>query len=343
MTSKRKDFSAAPSNSARPASGDRRSFAGAAAVCLTWPLAMAQAPAKVLRIVVPYPPGGGMDAIARLLTDRIGQLESRPVIVENRAGAGGRLGIESVKRADADGSVVLLCPDFPLTIYPHIYKRLAYGLDDFSAVATCASSAYAVCVGPTLMSGVRTIADMLLWCRDHANEAVYASPSAGSAAHFAGFMLARSAGLELTHVPYKGGASALQDLIGGQVPFSINPIGEVMQYAQAGKLRVLATTGSNRSRLLANVPTLLESGIKDTVVSSWAGFFVPARTPVALTQHLNASLSTAIAAPDMTALLQSLGMEVPSPSTSAMFSSMVHDDYKRWKAVVRLSGFNAED
>ena len=321
----------------------RRRFAAAAGAGLVWPRVMAQAPGKALRVVGPYPAGGGTDAIARLLADRIGLLERRTVIVDNRGGAGGRLGVQSVKHADSDGSVLLFSPDFPLTIYPHIYKRLPYELDDFSAVAACATSSYAICVGPALMDSIRTVPDLIAWCRTHRQEALYGSPSAGSAAHFAGFLLARSAGLELTHVPYKGGASALQDLISGQVPFSINPIGEILQYAQAGRLRLLATTGAGRSQLLPDVPTLLESGIKESIVTSWAGFFVPARTPAATIQRLNAMLSAAIAEPGVTALLQRLGMELSAPSSSATFSAAVHADSARWKDVVRLAGFSAGD
>ena len=325
---------------------NRRNFVSgsAASLALTLsPQVLGQPAGKTVRIVVPYPAGGGTDVTARLLADKLRARYAPVIIVDNRVGGGGRVGVDSVKNADADGSLMLFTPDFPLTVYPHIYKRMSYELRDFAPVASCGVASMAIAAGPGLPASVKTIADFVPWCKANPKLAAYASPSAGSTAHFAGVMFSRAAGLDLLHVPYKGGALAVQDLIGSQVPVGFIPLGEILPHLGAGKIRLLATTGPTRSRFTPDVQTLVESGYKNVVVQSWVGMFVPAATPANIITRLNAELVQALKAPDVQNTLARFGFEYAVATPSAAFASLVKADLDRWGTVVKASGFTADD
>jgi tripartite-type tricarboxylate transporter receptor subunit TctC len=256
----------------------RRYFlAGAAALALP---AWAQTTVKNVRIIVPFPAGGGTDVLARLIADKMRGNYAPAVIVENRVGASGRTGVEAVKNADADGTTLLFTPDFLMTVYPHSFRKLSYDpLKDFAAVAIVASSGLALAAGPALPAEVKTVKEYLAWAKANPRQASYATTAAGGTPHFVGVMLAQASGVELTPVHYKGGGPALNDLMGGQIPVSVNPIGELLPQLKGGKVRVLATTGAKRSKFLPEVPTMAESGFPDIVLSPWLGFFAPAHTP----------------------------------------------------------------
>ena len=319
----------------------RRYFlAGAAALALpVW----AQTTVKPVRIIVPFPAGGGTDVLARLIADKMRGNYAPAVIVENRVGASGRTGVEAVKNADPDGTTLLFTPDFLLTVYPHSFKKLSYDpRKDFIPVAIVASSGLALAAGPALPPEVKTVKEYLAWAKQNQKLASFATTSAGGTPHFVGVMLAQAAGVELTPVHYKGGGPALQDLIGGQIPVSVNPIGELLPQLAGGKVRVLATTGAKRSKFLPDVPTMAESGFPDIVLSPWLGFFAPARTPADVVKRLSNGINDAVQSGDTQRNLIKFGME-SAVATPVGFAEILRQDVERWRPIVKASGFTAED
>jgi tripartite-type tricarboxylate transporter receptor subunit TctC len=306
------------------------------------PRARAQAIKKPVHIIVGFPAGGGTDVIARILADRLRGPYASTVLVENKPGAAARIAVEYVKNAEADGSVMLFTPDFPITVYPHSFRSLNYdSLRDFTPVAPAAKSMLTYNVGPAVPESVKTLAEFVAWCKTNPGKASYGTTAAGGTPHFVGMMLANAAGVAMTPVHYRGGAPALQDLIGGHVPASINPVSESMTQAKAGTIRMLAVTGSRRSAFLPDVPTMVESGY-NVVVESWLGAFVPAKTPAEIVNALSSAIGESVRSPAMVENLAKVGNE-PHFQTPAEFAATVKADIARWSPVVKASGFIAED
>jgi len=306
------------------------------------PRASAQAIKKPVRVIVGFPPGGGTDIVARILAERLRGPYAATVLVENKPGAAARLAVEYVKNAEPDGSVMLFTPDFPITVYPHSFRSLNYdSLKDFTPVSPASRSMLTYNVGPAVPPSVKTLADFLQWCKANPDKAAYATTAAGGTPHFVGMMLASEANIPMTPVHYRGGAPALQDLIGGHVPASVNPISEAMPAAQAGSIRILAVTGSRRSPFLPDVPTMTESGYK-VVVESWIGVFLPAKVPADVVNALSAAIAEAGKSPQMIESLAKLG-NTPAFQPPAEFAATVAADVARWAPVVKASGFVAED
>ena len=304
--------------------------------------ARAQTIAKPVRIIVGFAPGGGTDIVARLLAEALRGPYASAVIVENKPGAAARAAIEYVKNAEPDGSVMLFTPDFPMTVYPFSFRTLNYDpVRDFAAVVPVTRSMLTYNIGPAVPDEVRTLADFVQWCRANPGKANYATTAAGGTPHFVGMMLASSAGVPMTPVHYRGGAPALADLLGGHVPASVNPVSEILSFAQSGKVRTIAVTGSRRSRFLPDVPTMRESGY-DVVIDSWTGTFMPARTPAAIVNALGAAIGQALRSPGMVEMLAKEGNE-PALQSPAEFAATIAADLKRWGPVVKASGFVAED
>ena len=304
--------------------------------------ASAQTLAKPARIIVGFAAGGGTDVVARLLAEALRGSYAATVIVENKPGAAARVGIEYVKKAEPDGSVMLFTPDFPMTVYPFSFRALNYDpVRDFAAVAPVTRSMLTYNIGPAVPEAVRTLADFVAWCRANPDRAAYATTAAGGTPHFVGMMLASSAGLAMTPVHYRGGAPALADLLGGHVPASVNPITEIMSFAKAGTVRTLAVTGSRRSAFLPDVPTMRESGY-EVVIDSWTGLFMPAQTPAAIVAALNTEIGQALRSPRMVEMLAKEGNE-PALQTPAEFAATIAADLRHWGPVVKASGFVAED
>ncbi|MFL6797770.1 MAG: tripartite tricarboxylate transporter substrate-binding protein [Xanthobacteraceae bacterium] len=318
-----------------------------ASAAATVPVRMAsRAAAQTLRksahVIVGFPAGGGTDMIARIIADRLRGSYAPSVLVENKPGAAARLAAEYVKNADPDGSVMLFTPDFPITVYPHSFRSLNYDpVHDFAPVATTTKSTLTYNVGPAVPENIKTLSDFVAWCKANPSKASYATTAAGGTPHFVGMMLAAAAGVPMTPVHYRGGAPALQDLMGGHVPASVNPISEVLAQARAGALRVLAVTGSQRSAFLPDVPTMSEVGY-DVVIDSWLGLLVPAKTPPATVNALSSAVAAAVQSPEMIESLAKLGNE-PGFRGSADFGATIAADIARWGPVVKASGFVAED
>lgn len=297
---------------------------------------------RVTRIIVPVPAGGGMDACARLFAEYAPREALPQAIVENRPGGALRLAIEFVQRAEADGRTLLFAPASVFTIYPHIYRRLTYDLDrDFAPISTFC--AFDLALGVPASAPVSTLAEFLAWVRrEGGRAATFAVPAAGSAAHFAGARLARLAGVPLEHVPYRGSAPAMQDLLAGAVPAAFNVSGEFVAHRAAGRVKVLATTGAQRSPFYPDVPTFAESGFPDLVVGEWFGLFAPAATPAAVVAGLNAAVVASLARAEVQERLRALAY-APLHMAPEAFARRIRAERDGWAETVRATGFVVEE
>jgi len=322
----------------------RRKILFAAAAATLAGRAWGQGTPRPVRIIVPFPAGGSTDVLARLIADKMRSNNYAPsVIVENRVGASGRTGVEAVKNAEPDGTTLLFTPDFLMTVYPHSFRKLSYEpLKDFVPVAIVASSGLALAAGPALPAEIKTVRDYLTWAKANPKQASYATTAAGGTPHFVGVMLSQAAGVELTAVHYKGGGPSLQDLIGGQIPVSVNPIGELLPQLKGGKIRILAITSARRSRFLPDVPTMAESGFPNIQLSPWLGFFAPARTPADVVKRVSNAINDAVQSGDTQQNLFKFGME-SAAATPIGFGEIVRQDLEKWRPIVKASGFSAED
>jgi tripartite-type tricarboxylate transporter receptor subunit TctC len=322
----------------------RRSFVLATLALAAAPAALAQTVIdKPLKIVVGFPPGGSTDTLARLLADQLRGSYAPQVIVENKPGAGGRIGVQTVKTGDADGSQMLVTPTSILTIYPHVYKKLGYdSLADFTPVSSAASTMFSFAVSSSVPANVKTVSEFMTWAKANPKDANYGSPAAGAMPHFVGVMLARAAGVPMNHVPFKGGAPLVSDLLGGQIQSGVNPLAETVQHHPAGKLRILAVSGAQRSKSLADVPTMTESGYKDVVAEEYFGVFVPSKTPAAAVAKLNAAVRNALKAQQVIDGLGKLAWDIKGESPEE-FARIVGTELKRWGPVVQASGFSADE
>lgn len=305
--------------------------------------AAAQGSAKPLRIVIGFAAGGGTDALARALAEALRPAYPGGVIVENRTGASGRLAVQSVKAAEPDGSTVLFTPDFALTVYPHTFTRLGYDpVADLAPVAVAAKSGYALCAGPAVPGTVKDVRDWLAWIKADPQRNSYGSSGAGTTLHLAGAMLERAAGVSLNHVPYKGGALSMQDVIGGQIPVSINAVGEALPMVQSGRIRVLGTFGPQRNPFLPQTPTMVESGFKDVVSEAWLAFLLPSRTPAEVVSRLAQQVNQVTGSAELKERFAKFGMETQT-GTPAQLTALIGADTLRWAPVVKAIGFRAEE
>lgn len=325
---------------ARP--GRRAVLAGAAALVAAGAGRAAAQGGRITRVVVPVPAGGGMDACARLFAEFAPRETLGQAIVENRPGGALRLAIEFVQRSEPDGRTLLFAPASVFTIYPHIYRRLTYELErDFAPISTFCE--FELALGVPAASPASTLAEYLAWVRrESGRAAAFAVPAAGSAAHFAGARLARLAGVPLEHVPYRGSAPAMQDLLAGAVPAAFNVAGEFAAHRAAGRVKVLATTGARRSPFYTDVPTFAESGFPDLVVGEWFGLFAPAATPAATVAALNAAVASALARPEVLSRLETLAY-VPRHMDSAAFAARIRAEREGWAETIRATGFVVEE
>jgi tripartite-type tricarboxylate transporter receptor subunit TctC len=229
-----------------------------------------------------------------------------------------------------------------LIIYPHIYKHLSYDVfADLAAVTLACTYDFAWAVGPAVPASVKSLPDFLTWCKANPTKANFGSPAAGSVPHFIGVLLGKADGVELKHVPYRGTQPALQDLVGGQIQAVSAPVGEFLQQAKAGTVRVLGVSGKTRSRFMPAVPTFIEQGFKDMAFSEWFGFFAPAGMSVSVVLRANEALRAALGHQDVVDGLALMGLEATS-STPADLATRVKADHARWGPIVHKIGFTAD-
>ncbi len=296
-----------------------------------------------LRVVNGFAPGGTADVVSRRVAEKLHPAYAASAIVDNRTGAGGQIAVQFVKAAAPDGATALLTPMSMLGIYPHTYKKLPYDpVADLAPVSTGAIFDYGFAVGPAVPDSVKTVPQFLAWCKANPSKASFGSPAAGSSPHFIGILLGKAGGVDLVHVPYRGTQPAVMDMVAGQIPAVSGPVGEFIQYVQAGKCRLLATSGAKRNRFVPGVPTLVEQGYKDMALNEWFGFFLPAKTPADIVQRLNAAIRAALAQPDVVEGLAQVGLEAQATSPQEL-AAMLYADTERWRAIVKKVGFTAEN
>ena len=303
------------------------------------PRALAQPIARTVHVLTGFTPGL-QDALARLVAGQMsGYAES--IVVESRPGAGGRIAVEAVKSAEADGSVMLFAPLGFMMFFPHVYKTLRYRPQDFTPVSTVASTPTLLTVGPKVKADVKSLADFVVWCRANPKLATYGTPGAGTTLHFLGAMLSRSAGFDFLHVPYQG-VGAIQDLVKGVIAAAVMPIGSSLGLVQSGDLRALATTGPRRCPFVPAVPTVREAGYPSLEDLTWFAFFVPAKTPASIVDKLTAAIQAAVQTDEVRAGMAKLAVE-PDAIAMGEFARLIASESDRWKAIVQATGFVPTD
>ncbi len=304
--------------------------------------ALAQNQPELLRIVTGFAAGGTSDTICRRVGTQLAPSYAKTAVVENRTGAGGKIAIQLVKSATPDGATMLQTPTSMLTIYPHIYKKLAYDpRTDLAPVSVGCVFDFGLAVGPAVPASVKTVPEFLAWAKANPQGANFGSPAAGSTPHFIGALLGKSGGVELKHAAYRGTQPAMLDLLGGNVSSVSGPIGDLTQHLASGKVRILGVSGTKRSRFAPDVPTYEEQGIKEGTHSEWFAFFLPAKTPAETVARLNAALKAALAHKDVVDGLSTFGLEAMS-SSPAELAELVERDTAKWAPIVKAVGFTAE-
>lgn len=318
--------------------GDRVRFAFVVLISVLATVA-AHAQSNAIRIIFPYAAGGSGDATARLLADKLQTSLGQTVMVENRTGGAGRIGVNAVKNAVADGSTLLFTPFAAVTIYPFAYHTLDYDpFTDLVPITQVCTFDFALAVRSDFPA--KTPQELVSWLRANPASAQYGSPGAGALPHFFGLLFGRAAGVEMTHIAYKGTPPALSDLLGGQIPIVSSTVSDFLELHRAGKIRVIATSGEERTTDLPDVPTFKESGI-DIVGSGWYGMFALAHTPSDVVARLNAALVAALARPDIKQRVSGLGLK-PTGTSSAQLAAIQKADADKWAPIVKASGFVAD-
>jgi tripartite-type tricarboxylate transporter receptor subunit TctC len=297
-------------------------------------------PAKPLRFIVPFPPGGGNDTVARAIAQQMAPALGQPVVIDNRPGAGGSVGAELAAKAPADGYTLFLAGVGSHVVNPNLHAKLEYDpVRDFAPITLVASAPSVLVVNPGVPA--RTIAEFTAYARAHPGTLNYASNGNGSAAQLAAAMYESMAGVRMVHVPYKGIAQALTDLLSGEVQLMFGTVVALVPHIQAAKLRALAVTSVKRSALLPEVPTLAESGLPDYQAGSWYGVMAPAGTPRPIIERLHATIVKALRQPDVMQRLAAEGAEAIG-STPEEFAAHLKTELARVAAVVRAAGIKIE-
>lgn len=313
--------------------------AGAAAACLAAP-ALAQ-PGAVVKITVGYPPGGLMDAIARVLAQGLERELRRTVIVENRPGAGARLAASLFKRQPADGTNLMLATDSLMVHAPHVFTRLGFDVfQDFTPVAAVSSFSYVLATGPDPRAD--SLGALAEWLRASPDRAAFGHPGAGSAPHFFGLVLGERFGVPLTAVPYQGGAPLLTALAsGGQIAFGVNALAsDMLEFHRSGRTRIQAVTGDQRSALLPDVPTFGELGYP-SVPRGWSAIYLPHGAAAEVVSRLNEALQAVLAQQEVRERIAGFGMQTESGSAQRL-ARLARADYATWKPIIEKSGFKLD-
>ncbi len=297
-------------------------------------------PAKPIKLIVPFPPGGGTDISARTVVNKLSEGGKWTFVVENKPGAGGNLGVEQAVKSPANGYTLVIGQTSNLAINPALYAKLPYDpLRDLSPVALLVSAPVVLVVNAN--SKTRSLADLLVAARSDPGGVTYASPGNGTVSHLAGELLQRASGVKLTHVPYKGASQALTDTLGGQVQSFMSSVPSALGQLRGGKLRALAVTSAKRSPELPEVPTIAESGYPGFEANTWYGLLAPAGTPAPIVVMLNAEVNRVLATPEVRGRLASEGGDTLGGSPE-QFASFLKAEHAKWGRVVRDSGAKAD-
>lgn len=296
-------------------------------------------PTKAIRLIVPFAPGGSNDIMARLVGQNFTESMGQQVVVDNRAGASGIIGTDIAAKAPADGYTILMM-SLTLTVNPSLYKKLPYDTEkDLVAVTLVASAPLLLVVHPSVPA--KSLKELIAHAKANPGKLNFGSGGPGTTPHLAGEMLKTMTGLQMTHIPYKGGGPALADLIAGQIHLMLENIPSTLPFVKSGRLRALAVSGLTRSPLVPDLPTLDEAGLKSYEIVGWNGLFVPAGTPKAIVAKLHAETVKALGHPNVKERLATLGAEGVG-STPEQFAAFVKAEISKWAKVVKDAGLKQE-
>ena len=308
-------------------------FASAAAQAQSWP-------AKPIRIVVTFAPGGSSDTVTRIIAPKLGERLGQPIVVENRPGAGGNIGAELVAKSAPDGYMLLVGAQGALALNSFFYPAMSYDpLKDFAPITLLVTSPFAVLVNPAV-TPVNSVQELIAFVKAHPGMP-YASGGKGSGMHLAGELFRGLAGLEMSHVPYKGNGPAIIDLLGGQVRIAFADLGSVSAQVGAGRVRALAVASRQRTPLAPDVPSATEAGLPGWEAVGWFGLVAPAATPPAVVERLNGAVTTILRQADVRERILATFNE-PSPTTPKEFGDFIRAEIATWSKVIRESGIRIE-
>ena len=303
-------------------------------------LAQAAYPAKPIRLIVPFPPGGGTDILSRLVAQKLTESAKWTVVADNRAGAGGTIGITEAAKAAPTGYDLVMGQKDNMVVGPWLYKNLPWDpTKDFAPIAHVAYTP--VIIATSANSRFKTLADVVAAAKAAPDTITYGSPGNGTTIHLAGDLFEKAAGIKIRHVPYKGSNPAMMDALAGNVDLLVSSVPSAMGQIKSGKLRPLAVTSAKRSTSLPDVPTVAEQGFKDFDVSTWYGVFAPAGTPKEIVTAVNAEINKLLATPEMKDAIHAQGAE-PQAMTLDQFGTQLKADYQKWRGIVQGSGVTLE-
>jgi tripartite-type tricarboxylate transporter receptor subunit TctC len=307
----------------------------AAAACAQQPAREAAYPDKPIRFVVPYNPGGTPDIQGRMLGEKLRQRLGQPVLVENRPGANGSIGMGLVARAPADGYTLIVTTVGPWTVNPHLYDLPYDVLNDFAPIIHATASPAILAVHPSIPA--RSVRDLIALARQRPGELDYGSAGIGGFGHICGALFEQMANVQMTHVPFKGAVAAVTDLVAGRLPVSFNVAAVTLPHVKAGRVHALAVTGRTRLAVAPDLPPIAEAGIPGYENTSWVGFGAPARTPAAIVERLNRELEAILQMPDVREMLNSQGTVVAGGSP-ARFREYLQLEYAKYGKLVKAAG-----
>jgi tripartite-type tricarboxylate transporter receptor subunit TctC len=325
---------------------NRRRFAGLAAAALAAPSVVvsrasgADWPVKPVRIVVPFTPGGSTDITARLIGNRLQEVWGQSVVVENKPGAGGNIAADMAAHSDPDGYTILISGPGMAT-NPFLYPSLSYDpVGDFAPVTMLITQPNMMCVPNS--SPAKSVREFIAYCNDNKGKVTFASSGNGTTLHLSGELFKRLAKVEMTHIPYRGGAPAINDLIPGRVDVIFDNMPSILSHVKGGTLRALAVSTKERVTVVPDLPTIAESGVPGFDVFSWFGFFVPARTPQDVVAKLNADTNAALVYPQVKSRFEELGAS-PKGSTQAELAAFLKSETDKWGPVIREAKIRVEN
>jgi tripartite-type tricarboxylate transporter receptor subunit TctC len=297
-------------------------------------------PSRPIRLIVPVPPGGGADFVARAYAARLSEFLGQQIVVDNRGGAAGIIAMDAVAKAAPDGYTLVQTNISTVSINPFIYPKLPYdAMQDFAPVSITTLNPLVLVVHPSLP--VRSVKELIAYAKSKPGELTYASLGSGSVQHLAGHVFSKEAAIQTVHVPYKGAAPATVDLLARQVHMAFSGVGTVAGHVTAGRLRAIAVTGKHRVDVFANAPTMLEAGGPDVQMVLWNGILAPARTPAPIIARLNAEIVKAARSPELNAMMATQGTS-PTSNTPEQFTRLIRDEQARFAKIVKESGARAD-
>ena len=297
-------------------------------------------PNRPIRFIVPFPPGGNLDFIARIIQPKLSEQLGQPIVIDNKGGAGGIIGAEFASKQAADGYTIFLGNTGTLGIYPAVYSKLPYDpIKDFAAVGMTSTSAVLAVLHPSVPAN--NLREFIAYAKANPGKVAAAVAGAGSSLHFATEMLKSKAGIDVLVVPYKGSGPAVTDVVGGQVQLFIDAPTVAMQFVRAGKLKAIAVSGKTRLGALPDVPTFDEAGVAGMEVSGWQGIAVPAGTPPAIIARLSAALAKTIALPEVQERFSTQGLD-PAIMTAEQFGAFIRTEVPKWKVIAKNANIKVE-